>query len=661
MKWLSILTPLYALTTVLGSTTVAQAQPAGDEALLQMQQAARKGDQKTLAQLLPLTQGHPLQAWAEYWELKARLANASSTEVESFLQRWQGTYQEDRLRNDWLLQLGQRRQWGEFIRLHGDFRMQDDKQLRCYDLAIATIQGTQPPDAAGQLQDLWLDRPNNDDGCTYAAGELYAAQALPESVIWQRARLSAERNQQSAARGALAIVAPQLTGQLGTIFAKPTQYLQNNLPQGTPDAAQRQLATLALVRLASTAPQEAAAQLRGRWGELLQAEERNWVWGVAGKVAARRLDDDALSYFAQVTRAADLHDDALGWMARAALRANQWQTVRTAIDAMQPATRADSTWTYWLARALQASDTRPEAQAQAEQLLRSIASVHGFYEQLALEALGQRITAPPEPTPSTPAELAQARSNPGLQRALHAIRIGLRAEGVREWNYTTNLHEPGGMDDRRLLAAATLACQEHIWDRCINTSERTRTLVSWQQRYPMPFREEVTNRAQSIGLDPAYVYGLIRQESRFIMDARSHVGASGLMQVMPATAKWTAKKIGMTDFQPHMINDHDVNIAIGTAYLKLALDDFDGSMVLAAAGYNAGPGRPRNWRNGPVLDAAIWAENVPFTETRDYVKKVLSNTTNYAASISGEPQSLRARLGQVGPKNTPVAYNRELP
>ena len=661
MKWLSILTPLCVFAAALCSAHVAGAQTSGDEALLLMQQAARKGDQKTLAQLLPATQGHPLQVWAEYWELKARLANASSAEVESFLQRWQGSYLEDRLRNDWLLQLGQRRQWGEFSRLHGDFRMQDDKQLRCYDLAIATIQGTQPPDAARQLQDLWLDRPNNDDGCTYAAGELYAAQALPESVVWQRARLSAERNQQSAARGALAIVAPQLTGQLASIFAKPTQYLQNNLPQGTPDAAQRQLATLALVRLASTAPQEAAGQLRGRWGELLQAEERNWVWGVAGKAAARRLDDDAPSYFAQVTRASDLNDDTLGWMARAALRANQWQTVRTAISAMQPSTQADSTWTYWLAQAIQASDPRPEAQAQAEQLLRSIASVHGFYEQLALEALGQRITAPPEPPASTAAELAQARSNPGLQRALHAIRIGLRAEGVREWNYTTNLHEPGGMDDRRLLAAATLACQEHIWDRCINTSERTRTLVSWQQRYPMPFREEVITRAQSIGLDPAYVYGLIRQESRFIMDARSHVGASGLMQVMPATAKWTAKKIGMTDFQPHMINDHDVNIAIGTAYLKLALDDFDGSMVLAAAGYNAGPGRPRNWRNGPVLDAAIWAENVPFTETRDYVKKVLANTTNYAASISGQPQSLRARLGQIGPKNTPVAYNRELP
>ncbi len=169
-------------------------------------------------------------------------------------------------------------------------------------------------------------------------------------------------------------------------------------------------------------------------------------------------------------------------------------------------------------------------------------------------------------------------------------------------------------------------------------------------------------RANGIGLDPAYVYGLIRQESRFIMDARSHVGASGLMQVMPATARWTAKKIGLNGFTADQINDRDTNITIGTAYLKLALDDFAGSMPMAAAAYNAGPGRPRSWRNGPVLDAAIWAENVPFAETRDYVKKVLANTTNYAAMLTGQPQSLKSRLGTIGPRDAAAPeVNKDLP
>ena len=304
-------------------------------------------------------------------------------------------------------------------------------------------------------------------------------------------------------------------------------------------------------------------------------------------------------------------------------------------------------------------------------MLESIAGVRGFYEQLALEELGRKVVAPARPPAPTPEEMEAARRNPSLQRALYAIGMGLRSEGVREWNYATSLvnaqGQAGLMSDRELLAAAQLACENQVWDRCINTSERTRQVIDFEQRFPMPHKDAVIARTRQINLDPAYVYGLIRQESRFITDARSGVGASGLMQVMPATAKWTARKIGLTGFTPDQITDRDTNIAIGTGYLKLVLDSFEGSMPLAAAAYNAGPSRSRRWRapndgTGPVLEAAIWAENVPFNETRDYVKKVLSNTTNYAALITGQPQSLKAKLGMVGPRDTTApAENLELP
>ena len=127
------------------------------------------------------------------------------------------------------------------------------------------------------------------------------------------------------------------------------------------------------------------------------------------------------------------------------------------------------------------------------------------------------------------------------------------------------------------------------------------------------------------------------------------------MQVMPATATWTARRIGLSPFTPAMLTDRETNIAIGTGYLKLVLDDFGGSMPMAAAAYNAGPGRPRNWRNGPVMEAAAWAETVPFNETRDYVKKVLANTTMYAAILTGQPQSLKARLAPIGPRDESLA------
>jgi soluble lytic murein transglycosylase len=202
-----------------------------------------------------------------------------------------------------------------------------------------------------------------------------------------------------------------------------------------------------------------------------------------------------------------------------------------------------------------------------------------------------------------------------------------------------------------LLAAAQLACDRQIWDRCISTSDRTRSEIDVLQRFPTPFREAVMAQTARAGVDPAYVYGLIRQESRFVMDARSHAGASGLMQLMPATARWTAKRLGVP-YTPGSINDRDLNLRLGTGYLKLLLDDFEGSQALAAAAYNAGPGRPRRWRNGPELEPAMWAETIPFNETRDYVKKVLSNAVYYSAILADdEPLSLQARLGgPIGPR-----------
>ena len=401
-----------------------------------------------------------------------------------------------------------------------------------------------------------------------------------------------------------------------------------------------------------------------RWKTQLTKEERSWIWGVIGKRSAQRLQPDALNFFAN-GEDRFMHDEHLAWKARAGMRNGAWGAVREAVDAMSEGQRNDPTWVYWKARAVLAQKLPDPAAAtlQANALYESIAAPRGFYELLAMEALGRPITVPPAPPALSPEEIAAAQSNPGLRRALIAIEAGPAQRG----RAGMELHrgpctQPGGMPERELLAAADLACRAELWDRCINTSERTQQVLDHAQRFPLPHREAVVPRAREIGLDPAYVYGLIRQESRFITDARSGVGASGLMQVMPATARWTARKIGLTDFKPGQITDRDTNILIGTAYLKFALDDFEGSMPLAAAAYNAGPGRSRTWRNGPTVPGEVWAENIPFEETRDYVKRVLANTTHYAALISGQPQSLRARLGTVGPRSaTSQAINTELP
>ena len=663
-------TILASFACAIAGLATAQPVPTGDQVLLEMQQAYRQGNRARLTQLLPAARGHALEPWAAYWELRARLDSVTPAELEAFFARYAGSYQEDRLRNDWLQLLGARRDWDGFRREYPRYRMGDDREVRCYALLVQYLQeGAATPQAAiDEVRRNWLAMREADDGCTTAVSRLigdttHPGRRITQADAWRKARQAVEANKPRAATGALELISPDTLPLYNELNANPAKFLAGRALAVS--RVRREMVGLALIKLALTDVDGAAQALDSKWGPQMSPEERDWIWAVIGRQAAQRLSGDAHGYFAKVAQDKHLSDELLGWKVRAALRAvrgPQWPTVVQAINAMSDEARADPTWVYWKARGLLASAGNEAHRAEAQKLLESIASPRGFYEQLALEELGQKITVPPKPAPLTEAEKELARLNPGLNRGLYAIAIGLRAEGVREWNYSTNLHKPGGMNDRELLAAAQFACDREVWDRCVNTSERTRAEFDFEQRFPMPFRESVVRRAREVNLDPAYVYGLIRQESRFIMDARSHVGASGLMQVMPATARWTAKRLGMNNFAVEQLNDRDTNIAIGTGYLKLVLDDFAGSIPMAAAAYNAGPGRPRGWRNGPVMEAAAWAENVPFNETRDYVKKVLSNTPTYAAILSGQPQSLKARLGTIGPREASLpAPNGDLP
>ncbi len=457
---------------------------------------------------------------------------------------------------------------------------------------------------------------------------------------------------------------------------KPTL---NSIPLTIAPESQGPLTLLAFIRWASVdhvAAAQAMADPATRAAWQWRAQEAAWAWSQLGRTAAWRLLPQAPAYYARAWTdlgmaagagelaqgAGNWSDETLAWMVRAAIRSatardmSRWVQVEQAVSAMTPAQRSDPAWLYWQARALQARAAQTPDQAaalrqQARELLIRVADPLTFYGQLASESLQGRSPAPPQtPAPLSESELVAAEVEPGIDRALRLLALGWRSDAVREWNFTLSRTRHGGLNDRELLAVAEVACRRQIWDRCINTSERTRQQVSLAQRYPTPFHDEVLAAAAEVGLDAAYMYGLIRQESRFIVAARSSVGASGLMQVMPATAAWTARKLDIP-YSPELLTERSTNLRIGAGYLKLVLDDFEGTQAMAAAAYNAGPSRPRRWREGGTVDAAAWAENVPFAETRDYVKKVLANATVYGHVLNGQSLSLKRRLGEtIGPR-----------
>jgi soluble lytic murein transglycosylase len=376
----------------------------------------------------------------------------------------------------------------------------------------------------------------------------------------------------------------------------------------------------------------------------LTSEERAIGWSNIALAASFALAPEAYDDWKK-SAGAPLSPDQIQWKARIALRRGDWKAVKATIEAMPEQLRDDEAWIYWRGRALKAQGESDDARA----LFERIASPDSFYGQLAMEELGQQITTPPTAKPPTPSEMAQVAANPDLQRALKFYNLRLRFEGTREWNWGLR-----GYNERQLLAAAEFARQNNILDRMINTSERTRTEVDYRQRFPDPHDDILHPTAQGLGLDKAWAYGLIRQESRFVSYAQSGVGAAGLMQVMPATGKWVAAKIGLTEFVHGMLNDLKTNITLGANYMSMVLANADNSQVLATAAYNAGPRRAREWRAAlsAPMEGAIFIETIPFPETRNYVRNVMSNATNYAALFDKRPQSLKARLGTVAPQGS---------
>jgi soluble lytic murein transglycosylase len=233
------------------------------------------------------------------------------------------------------------------------------------------------------------------------------------------------------------------------------------------------------------------------------------------------------------------------------------------------------------------------------------------------------------------------------------FRLGLRTEGVREWSWATR-----AMSDHELLAAASVAERAGVYDRAIASAERTLAEHDFTLRYLTPFDREIRPVARKQSLDEAWVYALIRQESRFVNNARSSAGASGLMQLMPKTARWVAGKIGLKGFRQSRRNDIKTNVLLGASYLRMTMERLDKHPLLASAGYNAGPGRARRWQAERPLEGAIYAETIPFGETRDYVKKVMSNTIYYSALFNGRPDSIKRWLGTVGPRESARADRR---
>ena len=611
------------------------------QAVVAAREAMNRRQWSVLGELVPQADEDLLAMYPQYWALRYQLWNAPTSQwptqaFERFMSRHADAYLADKLRGDWVLAAGRRGDFNQ-VRKLGEVRA-DNAHIRCTQVMAKHMTGSR----VNAQEAVEVFDPNT--ACWTLFDQLVADGVLQWEDLQYFLHDAVEQNKPlEASRFAGYMFGPGMQKTFDSLYKNPMTWLKTQ-PKAPRDRVSQEMVSVALARLARTDREAGDVYIRREWAGQLPAANLAWVRSQFAIIAALNLDSRADAWYREAGHI-PMTEYSQAWKVRSALRQPtiDWKWVKASIDYMPKSQREEPVWVYWRARGqLATGQVQPAQKAFA-----SIADGHDFYGQLAREELGQQIVVPPRPSPLTAREIERARSNPGLQRAIALFRLGWRAEGVPEWNYSLR-----GMNDRELLAAAELARAEELFDRVVNTSERTSSEVDFTQRYVAPFEGRVSAQARSIDLDPAWVYGLIRQESRFVMNARSSVGASGLMQLMPATAKHVANRIGMKNFTPSSVNDFDTNTILGTNYLKMVLTDLNDSWVLATAGYNAGPRRPHTWRGtlGHSVEGAIFTETIPFTETRLYVKHVLSNATYYSALFTGQPQSLKARLGTIVPQ-----------
>ncbi len=615
-----------------------------DADFLAAKAAFDKGDRAKLSALSPKLSGHILAPYVEYWRLKLAIDDASPEAVHDFLARYPDTPLAEKLRIDWLKALGKKADWNRFA---ADYPPPsgEDVELACYG-----VQYRRKRDGDAALADakpLWFSGQATPDACEPLFVALFGRGELTPADRVARFRLASEAGNVRLAQA----IAADLPGNDRVVereFVHANRDFQRSLDSGAfawNTVAGRELALYTLERVARS---DAAAARPGwvKWRDKLPEAERSYGNARLAYHAARQLNPLANEWFRDAG-ALPLTPEMQAWRVRAALRVMAWSDVLAAIEGMAESQRQEAAWRYWKGRALAARGRTAEANA----LFETLAVEPHFYGVLAAETLGRRFE-PPKSEPLLPSldALNAFGERPAVQRVVKLAHLDMRSEAQREWLFVVR-----GQPDEALLLAANYARRVGLYDRAINTADRTSMRHDYSLRYLAPFRSEFDAASRSNDVDVELLYGIARQESRFSPDIVSSAGAVGLMQLMPGTARWVAKQMGRNDYRATAIADVDLNTQFGAYYFKYWLDRLDRMPALAAAAYNAGPRRAQAWRPAAPLEGAAWVETIPFNETRDYVKKVLANSMIYAQALGGPPQSLTARLGVVAPRGGAIA------
>lgn len=630
--------PLFSLLSCLlvSSLSVSAAQAA---TLTQQRQyydqakaALAKGDKGPYQRYASALRDYPLEPYLAYDELTARLKWASNDEIEKFLAEHGDLPQIGWMKLRWLRWLAERGEWQTFINYYDPAL--NFTELDCLYGQYQLSHGMRAEGNA-TAEKLWLVGKSQPTACDPLFAMWAAEGQLTEQRRWQRAKLAAEaRNYGLVTHLIKTMPALGNHGKRLLEVAQKPELLKQTARFSQTDPAMADVVGLGLRRLARQDPESALKLLDGYAQRMkFSSEEQVAIAREIGLTLAKRFDARALQVMAKYDP--ELRDNTVSeWRARLLLRLGRWEEANQLTRRMPAELGNTNRWRYWQARSLQLA--QPNSQ-EPKALYQTLAKERDFYGFMAADQVQAPYQLNNKPLALNPQTIQKVRNSAAIRRALEFHARGQVADGRREWYNVSRLFSRDEM-----VAQARLAYEMGWYFPAIRTISQAQYWDDLDVRFPMAHREHLVREAKNRDIHSSWVFAVTRQESAFMADAKSHVGAMGLMQLMPATAKETAKRFGIPLSSPQLAYRPEVNIQLGAAYLSQIYGQFNGNRVLASAAYNAGPGRVRQWlRGADHLSYDVWIENIPFDETRQYVQNVLSYSVIYGEKLNA-PQPLVA-------------------
>ncbi|UBR44173.1 transglycosylase SLT domain-containing protein [Aeromonas veronii] len=590
------------------------AQTADQTLYRQAYDAVRANDQARFQQIRARLTHYPLLPYLDYYQLALRPGAADYNDVTRFIRQHGDTPQSNRLERSYLTYLAQSQQWSQFLRFYPAKPSSTDLLCMHYQALYYTGKPKEALQGAGKI---WMSGQSRPDACSPLFQLWQASGQRTQEKIWQRMTLAFEAENPNLIRHLGATLGSGLQSygdQMVTLFEQPAKAMNPAYFSSNPYS--RKLLSLGLTRYANQEPESVLRQLalfRSRFG-LTQAE----VKPVERAIARRLLLDRSIAQRSWVdSTVKKLADpDITELRARVAIWEQDWRGLSGWVKMMPMARQKEDRWRYWMARSLEVQGQ----QKPARDLYLETANLRGFYGFMAAQRTGVPYRIKNQSVKHVPDWRTASQRWPFLLRVRELLSMNEIAAARSEW-----IHNMDRNPVAQRIEFGHIALNQGWHELAILASIRAEAWDALDLRFPLPLKRTFSQMAQERTMNTSLLYAISRQESALYPLAQSPVGARGLMQLMPATAKETAGKLGVPYRNEQQLFDPTMNIRLGSAYLKRLLDVYDGNRILAAAAYNAGPGRVKRWReqsdNKPM---DVWVESIPYKETRNYVQNVLS-------------------------------------